>query len=145
MISDRRLETQKSFFGLGRKIQPLSVLTSQNFDYKNQTSLSSLRKKQSQYFHKRIAQEQINIDSKLPCSLDCLENAGEMMVEGVSKLQEEVHHAKRIPQDERRLVNQGFLNKIEEKEQRRMNNINSKGGNKTQVTFDFNPRYEVIK
>ena len=54
-----------------------------------------------------------------------------MMVEGVSKLQEEVHHAKRIPQDERRLVNQGFLNKMEENEQRRMNNINTKGKNKT--------------
>ena len=53
-----------------------------------------------------------DIHNALPCSIDALEEQDELYVQGNSKLLAEVAHAKSIPQDDRMLINQKYLDTL---------------------------------
>jgi hypothetical protein len=42
--------------------------------------ISTLKKKQSEYFKSRLIQENINVLEKLPCSFEALEEISDMMI-----------------------------------------------------------------
>ena len=61
------------------------------------TMISTLKKRQSEYFKKKVIDENIDVLELLPCSFAAVEEVGEMMVQGSSKLNLEHRYAASIP------------------------------------------------
>ena len=69
--------------------------------------ISTKKKRQSEYFKKRLIEENINVLEKLPCAYQALEEIGDLMVQGSSKLNLEYKHAASIPN--RRVISKSLL------------------------------------
>jgi hypothetical protein len=92
---------------LSRSINgPFSVLSmsklkgskvSKNSGMSENSMISTKKKRQSEYFKKKLIEMNINVVEKLPCSFEALEEAGDMIVVGESKLEKEYTFAASVP------------------------------------------------
>ena len=69
--------------------------------------IATKKKRQSEYFKQKLITHNIDILSKLPCAFEAVEEIGEMMIQGSSKLDSEYKYAERIPN--RKVIDQGML------------------------------------
>ena len=69
--------------------------------------IATKKKRQSEYFKQKLITENIDILSKLPCAIEAVEEIGDMMIHGESKLDSEYKHAESIPN--RKMINKDML------------------------------------
>mmetsp|Transcript_31106 Transcript_31106/g.47519 ORF Transcript_31106/g.47519 Transcript_31106/m.47519 type:complete len:80 (-) Transcript_31106:116-355(-) len=73
---------------------------------------STASKNLEKMFFKRARNSNIGVEEMkkiLPCSIEAIDHLDELYVEGVSKLSQELMHARNIPQNERRLIDKHFI------------------------------------
>ena len=92
-----------------------SSMMNSNLSFLEQPSLIQPLSKPSpsKFFLKQAKERAIDIDALkelIPCSLEAVDHLDEIYIEGKSKLDEELKHAKQIPANQRRLVSKKFLN-----------------------------------
>ena len=78
-------------------MRPYDLPDDKSSQISKQTYVSRTDERKSKFFKKRIKENQVDILEKLPCSFWGVDDIGEMLVEGVSKLKSEMNHAQSIP------------------------------------------------
>ena len=88
---------------LSRSINgPFSVLTmsklkrskvSKHSGVSESLMISTKKKRQSEYFKRKLIEKNIDVIEKLPCSFEAVEEIGEIMIHGESKLDSEYKYA----------------------------------------------------
>ena len=80
---------------------------------------TTMTKKEQRFkdtFKKRMKNEKVDVDElkqRLPCSLEAVEYLNEICIEGSSKLAAEISAARKVPDDQRQLIDKLYLERID--------------------------------